>query len=262
MNHIIFLSIIQGVTEFLPISSQAHLIIPSFLFKWVDQGPLFDVAVHVGSLGAILFYLRKDIKSIASDGLHFLRYKKKRPSLELLIKIILASLPAILVGYIIHTLNWEARRSIEIIAYASIGFGILLWLVDKSTITVRKVENLSPLDALWIGIAQCFAFIPGTSRSGATITAARLLGYERREAARFSMLLAIPVILGAGTLSFFKLYEMGDIVLNHTLFIAMAVSFAASLASVVFMMNWLKNASYTIFVVYRVALGVGILYLV
>ena len=259
MTHIFFLAFIQGLTEFLPISSQAHLILPSFFFNWPDQGPLFDVAVHVGSLGAIIFYLRNDIKNIATDSLTFVKTRQIKYSFDLFIKIVLASIPAVIFGYIIHTLDWQERRSIELIAYASIGFGLLLWWIDRKMPTKKDMDDLTKRDALLVGLAQCLAFIPGTSRSGATITASRLLGYDRRESARFSMLLAIPVIMGAGLLSALKLYEIGDVILSNTLFIAAGVSFAVSLASVIFMMKWLKNANYTIFVIYRVALGIIIL---
>jgi len=146
-------------------------------------------------------------------------------------------------------------RDTEVVAWATIGFGILLYIADRSTLTLRRIEHMTFAAGLAIGAAQILALIPGTSRSGITMTAGRFLGFERVEAARFSLLLAIPAILGAGALAGSDLYESGNMVLGHEALIGAALAFVVALISIVLMIGWLRRASFTPFVIYRVLLG-------
>ncbi|MBT5810426.1 MAG: undecaprenyl-diphosphate phosphatase, partial [Rhodospirillaceae bacterium] len=151
-------------------------------------------------------------------------------------------------------------RSAEVIAWTTLGFGVLLWLVDRLGLTIRRIEHLGVFNALFIGMAQVLALVPGTSRAGVTITAARLLGMERSEAARFSMLMSIPTILGAGLLIGLDLYESGDVALRTDVFLAVGLSFVTALVAIWGLMTWLRRSSFTPFVMYRMLLAAGLFY--
>lgn len=258
IEQLIILAVVQGITEFLPISSSGHLILVPFFTESADQGPLLDVAVHVGTLGAVMLYLWRDIARML---LGLGRGLRGRPDggTRLALQLILATLPLVAAGYAASRYLGTGLRSIEVIGWATLGFGLLLWVVDRAGMTVRRIEHLSYAGALFIGCSQILALIPGTSRSGITMTAARLLGFERAEAARFSMLLAIPAILAAGTLAGIDLYEAGDAQLTADAFIAAGLALVAALIAIVLMMGWLRRASFLPFVLYRIALGAGLL---
>lgn len=195
---VVFLAIIQGLTEFLPISSSAHLILPSALLGWEDQGLAFDVAVHVGSLLAVLTYFRKDIRLLIVCWCRSLTGGQQTPESRLGWQIILATIPAGLAGLFLGDLIELHLRSIAVIAFTTIVFGILLGLSDKFSLRAKNLHQFTWRSALIVGCAQALALIPGTSRSGITITAALALGFDRIAAARFSFLLAIPVIVLSG----------------------------------------------------------------
>jgi len=169
--------------------------------------------------------------------------------------LVVASLPVVGAGYLVNAYAGDALRSLAVIAWATLIFGILLFLADRMGMTVRRIEHLKLGDAVIVGLAQALALIPGTSRSGITVTAARMLGLERTDAARFSMLLSIPAILGAGTLKGLELYQAGDADLTGAALLAAGLAFITALVAISLMMAWLKRASFTPFVLYRLALG-------
>ena len=257
--HLVILALVQGVTEFLPISSSGHLILVPVFAGWPDQGIIIDVAVHVGTLGAVMAYLWRDVLAIVQGVWGFLKRGRHTPALSLLGLLIVATIPVIGAGYAFNEYVGDGLRSIEVIGWAMLGFGVVLYITDKFGLTIRRMEHLGISDAVWIGLAQVLALIPGTSRSGITMTAARMIGMERVDAARFSMLLSIPVILGAGLLKGYELYKSGDQALGSDALMAAGLSFVSALVVIALMMAWLKRASFTPFVVYRVVLGVFLL---
>ncbi len=251
------LALVQGITEFLPISSSGHLILLG-AFGPADQGPLIDIALHVGTLFAVMLYFRRDVAAMLAGGLRALSGGWDAGA-ALAAKILLATLPVVLAGLALTRLAPDLLRHPEIIAWSTIIFGLLLWVADKRFPATKTTEALTYRGALSIGLAQVLALIPGTSRSGITMTAARFLGYTRQEAARFSLLLSIPTIAAAGLLLAVDLYESGDARLTQDALIAGVLAFFAALAAIHLMMKWLERASFTPFVIYRVLLGIGLL---
>ncbi len=261
--HLVILAAVQGITEFLPVSSSAHLILAGEMMgRAPESGLVMDIAVHVGSLGAVVLYLWRDILSIL-QGLGAIFRQQVTQGLRLLGLMILATLPLVLAGLAIHEFFKDGYelyiRTPWVIAWASIGFGILLYIVDKTFLTVNRMEHLGVVSALVIGLFQVLAFVPGTSRSGITMTAARLMGYERADSARFSMLLSIPAILASAALPAKDLYEHGNVEVGIDALIAGGLSFLFALVAIILMMAWLKRATFTIFVVYRILLGILII---
>ena len=254
MLHIVVLALIQGVTEFLPISSQAHLQLLSSFSGWADQGLMIDVAVHVGTLGAVIVYFWRDLWAMTA-GVVQLAKGGRSPDARLAGYLIIGTLPAVAAGYLLDRYYPNGIRSIEIIGWTTLGFGILLYIADKVGMTVLSLKHIKIADIIIIGFAQALALIPGTSRSGITMTAARILGFERRESARLSMLLSIPVIIGAGSLQGWKLYQSGNVSLFDDALLAAAFAFVAALVVMAWLMAWLKKSTYTPFVIYRVILG-------
>lgn len=255
MLQIVLLALVQGVTEFLPISSSGHLVLLPWLAGWEDQGLTLDVAVHVGTLGAVMAYLWRDIANMLGGLGRMLRGKGVESGAKLAFYLVLATVPVIIAGYAMKKYIPGGIRSIEVIGWTTLGFGVLLWVMDRFGLTLRRMEHLGFSDVAIIGLAQCLALIPGTSRSGITMTAGRMLGMERADCARFSMLLSIPVIVGAGTLLGLDIYQSGDAVLIGNVLTATGLAFVSALIAIAIMMAWLKHASFTPFVLYRVALG-------
>lgn len=259
---LIILAIIQGITEFLPVSSSAHLILPSALIEgFQDQGALIDVAAHVGTLGAVILYFWREVVRLFL-GVADTARGRETDDRRLLFVIVIGTIPFFFAGTAVALSGIDdVLRDPVVIAWASIGFGLLLFWADRRPQT-QTGEISTAKAALFIGLAQCLALIPGTSRSGITITAARSLGYERRDAARFSMLLAIPAIGASGTYATYALVKDGNADdLSAALLIA-ALSFAAALAAIALFLRAAERFSFTPFVVYRVALGLLILFLV
>ena len=205
--HIIVLAVIQGLTEFLPISSSAHLILPSQVFGWPDQGLAFDVAVHVGTLAAVIWYFRAEVGRLTVAWVGDTVRGRVGQDSGLAWAVIAGTIPAGLAGLLLNDFIETSLRSGLVIAVSTIGFGLVLWWSDAVGRRNRDLPALTMKDAVIIGVAQALALIPGTSRSGITITAALALGYKREDAARFSFLLSIPVILGAGLLKTKDLVE-------------------------------------------------------
>ncbi|TVR99890.1 MAG: undecaprenyl-diphosphate phosphatase [Rhodospirillales bacterium] len=258
MIHLVVLAIVQGVTEFLPISSSAHLILVPIVFGWPDQGLLVDVAVHVGTLGAVMVYFWRDVVAMAAGMFDLVRGRLTAHGV-LLGLVIIGTLPIVVAGFLMDGRLMESFRDIRVIGWTTLGFGILLYVADRFAGTRRTMSDLRSRDAVLIGLAQVLALIPGTSRSGITMTAARMLGIDRAAAARFALLLSMPAILGAGVLQGADLYTAGDTELTGAVITAMVLAFGAALAAIAAMMAWLRRATFTPFVVYRVVLGVILL---
>ena len=228
------------------------------LTGWPDQGLAIDVAVHVGTLGAVMLYFHRDLWSMFAG---LTRMAKGRSDLggRLAGYLVLGTVPAVIAGFLLNRYYPGGIRGLEVIAWTTLGFGILLLAADKLGMTVRRLEHLGVGDVVIIGLVQILALVPGTSRSGITITAGRLLGLERKEAARFSLLLSIPIIIGAGALKGWDLYQAGDPQLTADALLAAGMAFAIALLAIAAMMAWLRRATFTPFVVYRVCLGVFLL---
>lgn len=252
---ILVLAIVQGITEFLPISSSGHLILVPQIFCWPDQGLTLDVAAHVGTLLAVLVYFWRDVGSMAG-GMIKLVQGKRDPRTRLVWLLLVASIPALIIGFVLDTWVGDAMRDYRIIAGTLIFFGILLYVADRFGLTVRRMEHLTAGSALAIGFFQCLAFIPGTSRSGITMTMARFMGYERQDAARFSFLLSIPTISAAGLYKGLRLVQEGSAAELERAAMMTGFSAIAGFFAIVFMMYWLRRASFAPFVVYRIALGI------
>ncbi len=258
---LLIIAIVQGVTEFLPISSSGHLILIPFITDMPDQGPLIDVAVHIGSLLAIILYFWREVGGLAKGGLATVGLAEAPDQRRLLWWIAIGTVPAILFGLFLKQGGWlESFRTTTLVGINLILYGVLLGIADRIGPSVKRYEDMSLKDAVIVGLAQALALIPGTSRSGITMTAARFLGYERVEAARFSFLLSIPAVAGAGTLAVFDLAEATQGMQMDAL-LAGAMTFAAAFATMAFLMRFLRHASMLVFVVYRVLLGIGLLIL-
>ena len=257
---LIILAIIQGLTEFLPISSSAHLILPAQILGWPDQGPLIDVMAHFGSLFAVMAYFRKDVGAMIS-GFFDLLARRLNTGSALALNLIIATPPALLLGAFLHFGGWdEAIRSPLLIACTTIFFGILLWLADIWGKRVKTTEDLTWKGAFTLGLAQSIALIPGTSRSGITMTAARAMGMTRTESARFSMLMSIPIIGAGGLFSLIKLSGGGaGASLSDGLIVA-GLSFITAYLCIAAFMRVVSRIGMFPFMVYRLVLGAGLLF--
>lgn len=262
---IIVLAIIQGITEFLPISSSGHLILVPALTDWPDQGLLMDVGVHMGTLMAVLLYFQSDVARMVTAFWQMITLQENtnQQDKRLMIALILSTIPIIIIGGLVSKMGWnDSWRTLEIIGWTSIIFGILLYVLDEKSTITKKISDMRYGHAMIMGFAQVLAIIPGVSRSGITMTAARGLGFSRTEAARFSMLMSIPTILAAGTLEGLKLAQSEDVALGTDIFLGAGLSFITALVAIAGLMKWLEKSSMTPFVIYRVILGVGLLGLV
>jgi undecaprenyl-diphosphatase len=258
--HIIILAIIQGVTEFLPISSSGHLYLLPGLTGTEDQGVALDVAVHVGTLFAVIAYFWSDVKEIFIGTFQMLRGRVETRGARMAFHLMIATIPVVPFGLFLHVtgLN-EAMRSVAVVGWTMLLFGLVLYWADKTGSARRTSEDWSWKHALYMGLAQALALIPGTSRSGITITAGRALGYGREEAARLAMLMSIPAILASGALLAGDAIAEADIELLKTAAIAASFAFAFALLALVLMMRLLRSISFTPYVIYRVVLGVVLL---
>jgi len=263
------LALVQGITEFLPISSSGHLILVPALTGWADQGQIIDVSVHIGTLLAVLLYFRQDTKGLFLAGAASIGVGPAKRATEgtlyhkLFWALIIGTIPMVIVGgMMVATGLNDHMRTAEVIAATSIIFGIALYYADKLGTVEKKLDRMAIKPALLIGLAQIFALIPGASRAGVTMTAARQLGFSRPEAARFSMLLSIPAIIASGAAT--ALSVAGTIPTEMLINAAIGAAFscAAALVSIHFLMRWLQRASMGIFVVYRLLLGVGLFTLI
>lgn len=255
---VVILALIQGITEFLPISSSAHLILPKELFGWEDQGLAFDVAVHVGSLIAVLGYFRKDIFLLVTDWTQSLVTKEQTVNSRLGWYIIWATVPAGLAGLLFKDVVETHLRSMEVIALTTIVFGILLGVADKMVKREMDLADMTLPLALIIGCAQAMAMIPGTSRSGITITIALLLGFQREASARFSFLLSIPIItLSGGYLTLGLLEE--QYVDWFSLVLGAGLSAISAYLCIYYFLSYINKIGMMPFVIYRLLLGAVLL---
>ncbi|SDX73176.1 undecaprenyl-diphosphatase [Albimonas donghaensis] len=254
------LALIQGVTEFLPISSSGHLALFPALSGEADQGLMIDVAVHLGTLVAVVIFFRHDVARAAAGGVHVLTGRTRTYEAGLALRLVAATIPVVIAGLILSAAGLtDIFRNVEVIAWSTVIFGVALWLCDRFGPLIRKAEDWSWRDAILMGLAQAVALIPGTSRSGITISAARALGYERTDAARLSMLMSIPTILAAGTLTAKDLLDAGDMALGADAAIAAGLSCVSALLALTLMMRMLRTWTMTPFVLYRFALGGALL---
>ncbi|WP_371186504.1 undecaprenyl-diphosphate phosphatase [Thalassotalea maritima] len=251
----IVLALIQGLTEFLPISSSAHLILPSQLLGWVDQGLAFDVAVHVGTLTAVIIYFRREVMSMLFAWTDSIVHKKQTFDSQLAWWILFATIPAGLFGLFGKDFIEEHLRSAAVIAVTTIVFGLLLGFVDIKGKQNRTIEKLDFKGAMMIGVAQALALIPGTSRSGITMTMGMMLGLTRDAAARFSFLLSIPAIAMAGTYLTIKLVLAAEAVDWATISLGTLVAFVSAYSCIHVFLLLLEKIGMMPFVIYRLLLG-------
>lgn len=253
---VIILAIIQGITEFLPISSSAHLLLPNIILGWQEQGLAFDVAVHLGSLAAVVIYFRDDILEMTKAWFGHITGQGATEHSQLAWWLIGATIPAVLAGYFGKTYVEEYARSGMVIATTTIVFGLLLWLSSSMAKEQYELPQMGLKRAMVIGLFQVLALIPGTSRSGITITAGLLLGLSRESAAKFSFLLSIPVILGASLLLLLDLLQQAAPVDWLMLSIGTALSFVSAYLCITLFLSFIKQIGFLPFVIYRLILGV------
>jgi undecaprenyl-diphosphatase len=257
---VIVLAIVQGLTEFLPISSSGHLVLVPSAFGWSDQGMAFDVAMHFGSLTAVLIYFRSDILGLLRGSTQLLSGRLSTFESQLALAIGLATIPAAVVGLMLGDWIGENLRSPSVIAATLAAYAVLMLLVDRFAKKERILTTLRIRDAVLIGFAQALALVPGTSRSGITITAALALGFERKDAARFSFLLAVPVILLATAYELFILSGSDTTVAWGQLAFGAVISAFVAYLSIEFFMRFVNRVGLLPFAIYRIALAAVILY--
>ena len=247
---ILILSVIQGVFEFLPVSSAAHFVLVSKYYAFTNQSLLIDISLHLGSLIAIIFYFRNDL----------FNFIKNR---SFLIKILIGTIPIIPVGYILYQTGLiEQLRSLEVIGWMSLIFGIFLYVGDRSKITKKINTSFTNRSAIYIGLFQILALIPGVSRSGITISSGRLLGFNRFDSAKISFFLAIPALAAASFMGIYNIYKVGSDELNFLAIIAVIFSFIFSYFTIALFLNFIKKFSLNIFIIYRIILSLFILSIV
>ena len=240
---ILILSAIQGISEFLPVSSAAHLVLVSKYYDFVNQSLLIDICLHLGSLLAIIFYFREDL-------FNFIKNK------DFFIKIIIGTVPIIPVGYILYQTGFiKQLRNLEVLAWMTFIFGIILYLADKTKITKKINEEFTNKSAIFIGLFQILALIPGVSRSGITLSAGRFLGFNRVDAAKISFFLSIPTLLAASTLGIYNIYKEDSPELNFLAVIAVIFSFIFSYITIALFFKFIKKFTLNLFIIYRIVLS-------
>ena len=246
---IFLLSIIQGVSEFIPVSSAAHLILASSIYEFRNQSLLIDISLHLGSLMAILFYFKDDI----------FNFKKNK---NLFYKIIIGTLPLIIFGYFLYSTNIIYQlRDIKVIAWATLFFGILIYIADKNKFLKKIDTDFTIRSVLIIGFFQVIALIPGVSRAGITITAGRILGFDRTDSTKISFYLSIPALAGASALGIKDLFKE-NIEFNFLVIVGVFLSFIFSLITIKFFLKFIKKFSLNLFVVYRIFLATVLFYII
>lgn len=259
--HLLIVAVIQGITEFLPVSSSGHLILLPNLTGMADQGQAIDVAVHVGTLGAVILYFWSDVRMALAGLPRVLRGHIDTPGARLAFLLLIATVPVVLAGLLLKLTGLDdALRSITVIGWSMLLFGLVLWWADQKGKSNRTTADWSPHHAWILGIWQAVALIPGTSRSGIVITGARFLGYERSDAARLSMLMSIPTIIASGLLLGAEVVGSADWAMLRLAGIGAVFAFFSALLALALMMRLLKSISFTPYVVYRVILGLGLIF--
>ena len=260
--HLALIALIQGLTEFLPVSSSGHLILLPLLTDLPDQGLALDVAVHVGTLCAVIVYFWRDV-ALAISGLPDIAHGRfDTPGARLAILLVVATIPVVILGLVLSVMGLtEALRSIKVIGWAMLVFGLVLYWADRTGPQNKTAQGWSVKEAALLGLWQAIALIPGTSRSGITITGARAMGYGRHDAARIAMLMSIPTIAASGLLLGVEIAREGAPGAFGEAAIAALLAFGAALLALTLMMRLLRSVSFTPYVIYRVALGVVLLWI-
>ncbi len=259
--HLLILGLVQGITEFLPISSSAHLILMPEIAGWEDQGLVYDIAAHAGSLIAVVSYFHSDLLRIARDWLASLSGASTTQDARLAWYIIFASIPVALCGYFFYGIISTVFRQPLVIAWCSIIFGLVLLWADRTGSLLRGSGNIRLKDALWVGVAQVLSLIPGTSRSGITITAGLMLGFERETAARFSFYLAIPVIVMAGAYEVYRYVQLDAPTDPLAFIMMMVVSGVSAWLAIRFFLTLINRTGMLPYVIYRILLGLFLIYI-
>lgn len=260
--HLFMLAVIQGLTEFLPVSSSAHLILLPQLTGMQDQGLVIDIAVHIGTLGAVILYFWKDVRLALSGVPDIFRGRFDTAGARLALLLAVATVPVVIAGLVLNLTGLEeAMRSIKVIGWAMLIFGLVLYWFDQYGPARKTATDWSMRDAVILGLWQAVALIPGTSRSGITITGARALGYTRQDGARIAMLMSIPTIVASGILLGAEVITTANGQAARDGAIAAALTFFAALLALNLMMRLLRSVSFTPYVVYRVALGAVLLWI-
>jgi undecaprenyl-diphosphatase len=260
LMHLVLLALVQGITEFLPISSSAHLILLPDVIGAADQGLVLDVAVHVGTLGAVMLYFRRDVASAVRGTLDLLTGRWSTSEARLAFLLGVATVPVVIAGLILQVTGLiDQMRSIAVIGWAMLIFGLVLYWADQKGGLQRGAEDWNLRDAIVMGLWQAVALIPGTSRSGATITASRILGFQREDGARIAMLMSIPTIVASGALLGTEVVATADWAAARDGAIAAILAFGSAYAALAVMMWFLRSVSYTPYVIYRVILGIVLL---
>ena len=247
---ILILALIQGVSEFLPISSAAHFVLISRYYEFNNQNLLIDICLHLGSLIAIIFYFRKDLYN-------FIQNKK------FLIKILIGTIPIIPVGYVLYQTGLiNHLRNLEIIGWTTLIFGIILYISDKTKSNKNIITGFTNKSAIIIGLFQIISLIPGVSRSGITITSGRFLGFSRFDSAKISFFLSIPTLAAASALGIYNIYKEGSAELNFLAIIAVIFSSIFSYFAIALFLNYIRKFNLNVFIIYRIFLSLLILFIV
>jgi undecaprenyl-diphosphatase len=256
----IVLAIVQGLTEFLPISSSGHLVLVPAIFGWTDQGLIFDVAVHLGSLAAVCVYFRKDLAGLVAGGVRLLAGSGESPESRMALYIMIGTIPAAITGLLFAGWIEANLRNPVVIVFTLSGYGVLMALADRFGRQQRIFATARLKDAIIIGIAQALALVPGTSRSGVTISAAMMLGFQRQDAARFSFLLSAPVIMLAAAFESSMLFVEGTQFAWAQLAIGVSISAVVAYFSIDFFMRFVNVIGLLPFAIYRLVLAGVVLY--
>jgi undecaprenyl-diphosphatase len=260
--HLFVLAVVQGLTEFLPVSSSAHLILLPMVMRVPDQGLAIDVAVHVGTLGAVILFFRAEVGQAWRGVGHVLAGRFATPEARLALLLAIATVPVVILGLILQVTGLaQAMRSVAVIGWTMLGFGLVLYWADQRGGTEKRMADWNLRDAVVMGLWQAVALIPGTSRSGAAITASRLLGYERADGARIAMLMSIPTIIASGLLLGADVVGEANWALARDAAIGAGLAFVSAYLALAVMMRLLRSVSYTPYVIYRVILGVVLLWI-
>ncbi len=260
--HLSMLALIQGLTEFLPVSSSGHLVLVPHLTGLPDHGQVIDVAVHLGTLGAVMVYFRSDVLRVAKGFLHILSGNRDTEDARLFLGLAVATIPVVIVGLLFRITGFaDMLRSVAVVAWATIVFAVVLFICDRKGRRQEETRNWTIGQAWVLGLWQVLALIPGTSRSGITISGARWLGFDRESSVRFAMLMSIPVIFASGTLLGVEVAVSADAGAARDGAIAALLSFVSGLFALAFMMRLLRRTSFTPYVIYRIGLGTLLLWI-
>lgn len=257
---ILLLAILQGATEFLPVGSSGHLLLVPQLYCWGEQEPAIELAALLGALLAVMICFAGDLLGMAQGFFRVLQGKRD-DRVRLIGLLLVAAIPYLAAAFLVEQYAGDALRSPMVIGDALVIFGLLLYAADKLGLTVRRVEHMTFAQALAFGVLQCCAVIPGASGTGITMTTGRVLGYERRDAVRFAFLLSVPILAATAGYRGWLLFQAGGAIDLARSGLAFGLSAAAGLLAIAFMSYWVRRSGFLPFVVYRVALGVYLLYL-